>query len=81
MASLRGRRDVDGVVAFTEARNRFNELLHSNEVFLEADIEVSLAERRGSKYSLFSCFGLSTKTEKFFWGSSQQSRSVGFKFK
>ena len=33
MASLRGRRDADGVIAFTEARNRYNELLHCHEVF------------------------------------------------
>ncbi|KAK9174651.1 hypothetical protein WN944_029688 [Citrus x changshan-huyou] len=31
MASLRGRLDVDGKAAFTEARNRYNELLHSHE--------------------------------------------------
>ncbi|XP_052288553.1 uncharacterized protein LOC127899255 [Citrus sinensis] len=33
MAALRGRRDNEGVVAFTEARQRYNELLHSHEVF------------------------------------------------
>lgn len=35
VASLRGCRDMDGVAAFTEARNRYNELLHSHEVFLK----------------------------------------------
>ncbi|KAH9697393.1 reverse transcriptase domain-containing protein [Citrus sinensis] len=33
MANLRGRRDSEGVANFTEARNRYNELLHSHEVF------------------------------------------------
>ncbi|KAK9195743.1 hypothetical protein WN943_003868 [Citrus x changshan-huyou] len=33
MASLRGRRDRNGVAEFTEARNRYNKLLHSHEVF------------------------------------------------
>ena len=33
MAALRGRRDGEGVAAFTEARNHYNELLHSHEVF------------------------------------------------
>lgn len=33
MAILQGRRDGDGVAEFTEARNRYNELLHSHEVF------------------------------------------------
>ena len=33
MANLRGRRDSEGVADFTEARNRYNELLHSHEVF------------------------------------------------
>lgn len=30
---LRGRCDCEGVAEFTEARNRYNELLHSHEVF------------------------------------------------
>ena len=33
MAALRGRRDSEGVAAFIEARNRYNELLHSHKVF------------------------------------------------
>ena len=33
MADLRGRRDSEGVAEFTEARNQYNELLLSHEVF------------------------------------------------
>ncbi|KAH9754586.1 reverse transcriptase domain-containing protein [Citrus sinensis] len=33
MALLRGRRDQEGLEAFTEARKQYNELLHSHEVY------------------------------------------------
>lgn len=70
MASLRGRRNMDGVAVFIEVRNIYNELLHSHKIFLEAEVEVSLAEGRGLKYTLFSCFGFCMKTEELCWGSS-----------
>lgn len=33
MRLLRGRRDIEGLVEFTEIRKRYNKLLHSHEIF------------------------------------------------
>ncbi|XP_052289376.1 uncharacterized protein LOC127899713 [Citrus sinensis] len=33
MRTLRGRRDTEGLMEFTEVRKRYNELLHSHEIF------------------------------------------------
>ena len=63
MNMLRGRRDQEGLEAFTEARKQFNELIHSHEVYWKQRAKL-LWLKKGDLNSRFFHATASTKKKK-----------------
>lgn len=73
MASLRGRRDADGLTAFTEARNRSNELLNSHEVFWKQRSKI-LWLKEGDRNTRYFHASASTRKQRNSLGAIRNSQ-------
>lgn len=75
LAILRGRRDYEGVAEFTEARNRYNELLHSHEVFWKQQAK-SIWLKEGDKNTHFFHASASTRKRQNSFGNLRKKQGV-----
>lgn len=72
---LRGRCDCEGVAEFTEARNRYNELLHSHEVFWKQGAK-SIWLKEWDKNTCFFHASASTQKRQNSFGKLRKKQGV-----
>lgn len=72
MRLLRGKRDIEGLVEFTEVHKRYNELLHSHEIFQKQQAK-TLWLKGGYEFPLLSYNGICKEEEEYHYQIMQCS--------